>query len=243
MEIAEYHNIFKHEKSFWWYKVLHRLVESSVKNWADGRQITILDAGCGTGRMMEILSKYGNTEGIDFSELAVKYAREKNENVIQGDLNQWKSEKKFDVIISLDVLYHSSIKDDAKIISEFSNALKPGGILILNLAAFEFLRRPHDAVVHTGRRYTEKSINNLLKKSGLQVIKSSYRHPHLFILIIFFNIFSRKSKNVKSDVSEIPAFLNHLLYKIGLIENFWILRLTSLPFGSSVFTIAKKVNN
>ena len=71
MQVAEYQNMFELETSHWWYTTLHKLVEISVAKEWKGSHIKILDAGCGTGRMMEILSSYGNVEGLDYSPLAV----------------------------------------------------------------------------------------------------------------------------------------------------------------------------
>ena len=56
---------------------------------------------------------------------------------------------------------HQAIRDDAPVLATLNRALKPGGALILNLVAFEFLRSPHDLAVHTRERYT-RSRNNFV---------------------------------------------------------------------------------
>ncbi len=59
MEKSEYCRMYTLESEFWWYKVLHDLVESTIRKNKKTGAISMFDAGCGTGKMMEILQKYG----------------------------------------------------------------------------------------------------------------------------------------------------------------------------------------
>lgn len=243
MDKNEYANIFKNETSFWWYKVLHQLVDSTVRKKAQGKKMRMLDAGCGTGRMMEILGKYGDIEGFDYSEEAILCAKERGiAQAYLQDLNTWTTLKKYDLIISLDVLYHSGINDDIAVMKQFFNSLENGGTLILNLAAFEILRRPHDIVVHTQRRYRKRKLIGEMEKIGFKIERASYRMPHLF-LIIFFSKMIRSKQNsevAKSDLNDIPQWLNKLLFLFGKIENKWLTKAGTIPFGSSLFIVARK---
>ena len=253
MDKNEYLNIYNHETTFWWYKVLHQLVEQVVnkvvheneKGKPRGKiqELKILDAGCGTGRMLEILQKYGSAEGIDSSEEAIHLAKERGlAHVTINDLNSWETPAKFNLIVSLDVLYHSGIIDDMAVLKKFYEAFESNGTLILNLAAFEILRRSHDVVVHTKRRYRKKELLTGLKKTGFKIEKAGYRLPHLFILILLSKLFRfRKKKSmVKSDLNEIKGWLNQLLLFFGKLENYWFMNVGTMPFGSSLFIIARK---
>src|SRR3990172_13163837 len=126
MEIREYQNIYTLENTYWWYKVLDSLVENSVKKYFQNRRIKILDAGCGTGRILEKLSSFGETEGIDFSPEAIKYCILRGQrNVKLANINEWKSgTKKYDLIVSLDVLYHKAIENEEKTLKSFNEVLK-----------------------------------------------------------------------------------------------------------------------
>jgi SAM-dependent methyltransferase len=243
MDKNEYLNIYQNETTFWWYKVLHNLVDSIVKRKANGKKIQMLDAGCGTGRMMEILQKYGNIDGLDFSEEAIHFTKERGFSQVKlENLNTWKTSKKYDVIVSLDVLYHSGIIDDIAVIKQFYESLEIGGTLILNLAAFEILRRPHDIVVHTQRRYRKRMLINEMEKIGFKIERASYRLPHVFFIILFSKLITSKgnSKNAESDLNDIPKWLNKLLYLFGKIENKWLINIGMMPVGSSLFIEAKK---
>ena len=55
MNKDEYTSMYELETDYWWYKALHELVEFHVKKIAGAGELRILDAGCGTGKMVEIL--------------------------------------------------------------------------------------------------------------------------------------------------------------------------------------------
>jgi len=244
MEKSEYLRMYTLESNFWWYKVLHELVEFTIRKNKNKEAVNIFDAGCGTGRMMEILQKYGSISGIDYSADAIGFAEKRGlKNIEIGDLNEFNFENDFyDVIVCLDVLYHSGIKNDIAVVEKFYNALKKDGILIINLPAFGYLKRSHDAVVHAKKRYRKKPFVNELKKTGFSIVNSSYRMPHLYFIILITKWLhkNRKSNESESDLKELPAWLNKLFYNFGRLENWWLTRGLSIPLGSSLFIVAKK---
>jgi SAM-dependent methyltransferase len=251
MDKSEYMRMYTLETNFWWYRVLHELVESVIQKYKGDGSISILDAGCGTGRMMEICQKYGKVYGIDYSTDAVAYARKRGlENVELGDLNDVRLEDNtYDVIVSLDVLYHSAIKDDKAIVDKFYHSLKKEGVLIINLPAFEYLKREHDIVVHTKKRYRRKPFEKDLEEIGFAILRSSYRMPLLYFVILiakllrFGNKTSENPGESESDLKELPGWLNTLLLKLGRLENWWLRHGFGFPVGSSLFIVARKTSD
>jgi predicted TPR repeat methyltransferase len=243
MDINEYANIYKNETTYWWYLVLHQLVDSVVRKKAVGKKLHILDAGCGTGRMMQILQKYGDVDGLDYSEEAIRFTKERGlAQTIRDDLNTWESQEKYDLIVSLDVLYHSGIKDDISVIRQFYKTLEAGGTLILNLAAFNILKRQHDAIVYTQRRYLKKILVKELENIGFKVERASYRMPHLFFIILLLKLIKGKKELsiAETDLNKIPRWLNQFLYFCGSLENKWLTIGGRFPVGSSLFIVAGK---
>jgi SAM-dependent methyltransferase len=244
MERDEYFRMYSLEQDFWWYKTLHELVDSTIRKFATEERIRILDAGCGTGRMLQIMAKFGEVVGIDFSDDAVTLARKRGTGqVVKGDLNDFRFEKEsFHAVVCLDVLYHSGIQDDMVVVSRFFEALKPGGILILNLPAFECLRRAHDEVVHTRKRYNKKEFSIQLRKTGFGVMKAVYRLPLLFFVILISKKLkaNAKEKRHDTDLKKLPGWLNSVLICYGKIDNYLIGRYIGFLPGSSLFVVAKK---
>jgi SAM-dependent methyltransferase len=247
MEKSEYQRMYTLEPSFWWYRVLHELVDDTIGKIRKSTPLKMLDAGCGTGKMMEILGKYGEITGIDFSEDAIGFCRKRGlQHLETGDLNQHVFEKdKYDAIVCLDVLYHAAIQDDTAVLEKFLGALKTGGTLVINLAAFEYLKRSHDVVVHAKKRYRRKSFVDDLKKTGFTVQYAGYRMPHLYFIILLAKLFSNDSKKEESesDLKALSGFMNSLLYHAGRVENRLIKLGFRFPIGSSLFVVANKHTN
>ena len=204
----------------------------------------ILDAGCGTGRMMELLGNKGIVDGFDVSPHAQQFCIKRGIQTIQlQDLNTWEPrQESYDIIICLDVLYHKTIIDERLICSQFHKALKPHGILILNLPAFEFLKRQHDIAVHTKRRFTKSPTVKFLKEADFHIDFASYRLPHIFLLMIVKKIFDRifSNKGVHSDLLPLPEIINGFLYQLNKLDNFILRHRISWPFGGSLFIQASK---
>lgn len=244
MEKSEYTRMYNLESNFWWYKILHELVDFTVGRNKQKGDVRILDAGCGTGRMMEILQKHGLVYGVDYSEDAVFFAKRRGlDNIDIGNLNDYYFENdSYNTVVCLDVLYHCDINDDLAVIRKLYNALQTDGILIINLPAFEYLKRPHDMVVHTKKRYRKKALVNDLREIGFSIVSASYRMPLLYFIILISKLFRGKNdaKKSESDLKELPVWLNTILLFLGRAENSVLKRGFCIPLGSSLFIVAKK---
>ncbi len=223
------------EKDFFWFVGLDELTGSYVRRFAGNGALEILDAGCGTGRLLTLLQPYGKVHGFDRSAEAVRLCRLRGlQEVDCVDLNRWAPpEEAFDLITCLDVLYHSDVEDDASILRKFHKSLKPRGHLIVNLPAFNLLWRAHDNRVHTKRRYRKTPFMNALQEAGFEVTCATYRLPVLFLGILL-------TKVLRSDVQAIPSGLNRFLLALHRLENRFIAQGGRLPFGSSLFIIGRK---
>ncbi len=238
--------MFDTEESYWWYIGLHQLIIKIINKSFKNSALNILDAGCGTCRLMQLLKESGyNTEGFDMSELALNFCKKRNiANITKQDINTWQPHKKYDIIISADVICSIGIDDEQKIINKFLKALNHNGILILNLPAFEILRRNHDKAVFIRKRYTKKALKKILTKAGFHSFRIHYRLPWLFFIILIKKISQKiiKSDTAESDLKKLPAPLNYFFLLLNKIDNFFLTKNISLPLGSSVFVIAKKTD-
>jgi SAM-dependent methyltransferase len=244
MERNEYEKMFQFENWYWWYRGLHELVCSQVQRFKTDQAPAILDAGCGTGRMIELLGVYGHIEGFDFSAAAIEYCRQRGLRDCRTlDLNEWDPEAdRWDIIISLDVICCSGIHDDRIILEKFRRALVENGILIMNLPAFWLLRRAHDRAVSSVRRYHKKDLVGELAALGFRVPYAGYRLPPLFVVIWLKKMVEKISKpqKIESDLRPLPRLLNDLLVGYHRMENTLIRWGVRFPFGSSLFVVAVK---
>lgn len=250
MNPVEYRRMFEVEDSHWWYVGLHKLILATIQKESKrlGRPLRIFDAGCGTGRLCQLLAEQGHkVSGCDASEEALLFCRQRGiSDVYKADLNGLELEPAiFDVITSIDVLYHTGVKDDVAVMRRLLNGLKPGGLLIMNLVAHEFLRSTHDTAVHTRERYTKNSLCLRLLEVGFKIDFTSYRVSMLFPLIALYRLLLRQihlnQTDVDSDVTPTHPVINYLLLKTIEVENF-LLRFTLLPIGSSIFVKAHRAS-
>lgn len=249
MNVSEYRRMFNAEDRHWWYVSLHELITSLVAAEAKARgALQIFDAGCGTGRLAELLTPYGTISGCDASPEAIACCEERGltgmgrislqEVTLPAD--------HFDVITCIDVLYHRGIVDDVEIMKKLCAALKPGGLLLIHLVADPALYSSHDVAVHTRERYTRAVLQERLERAGLRTERLSYRLTVLFPLIAAWRRLrrhsgekSRPTETVVSDVSLPPALVNTALLQLMRGEN-RLLRHADLPFGSSLFAICRR---
>src|ERR1035437_8959179 len=114
-----------------------------------GERPTILDAGCGPGRMLKEFSRLGwNTAGLEpnleFYTKADELARSlQKTSVIRGGFNDLEAENRFDLIVSINGSFSYLLKpaqrDDA--LNRMYKALKPGGCIFIDMANFPFIIR------------------------------------------------------------------------------------------------------
>jgi len=240
-----YKEMYLVEDTHFWYKSLHEIIEYYVKEEYNksNKNLDIIDVGCGTGKLLTILNKYGNAKGIDYSSKAIDYCKERGlKNVEVNDINEYKFEESaFDLITCIDVLYHSGIEDDIKILKNFYSSLKDNGMLILDLPAFNILWRKHDTAVSGKRRYTRNKLVPELQKIGFKIETQSYRLSFLFLPVLLMKYLEklRKDDQIKSDLKQPPFFLNWLILQKCRVEN-QIIKYLNLPFGTSLFITARK---
>jgi SAM-dependent methyltransferase len=248
MNHREYALMYQAEEHHWWYVALHELILRYVAAEATQRgRLQIFDAGCGTGRLCQLMQPYGQVSGCDLSEQAIALTRQRGLlHITRQDLNHLHLEPgRYDLITCIDVLYHSWITDDCAVLAKLHEALKPGGVLILNLVAWPFLYSNHDVAVYTRERYTRPVLKERLIAAGFAAERLSYRVSLLFPPIAAYRLLSRRPEasavatEVASDVHLPPAWLNQLLLTLMRTENA-LLAHCALPLGTSLFAVARR---
>lgn len=110
--------------------LLFFLEEQISYNLFNFRGKDILDLGCGTGRYAVSLAKKNRVVAVDFNKKMLGIAKKKAEKArveikfIQGNVIDFKTEKKFDIIISM--MVQDQIKDLEKVGKVIFSASKKG---------------------------------------------------------------------------------------------------------------------
>ncbi len=247
MELYEYETMRSVEDTYWWYRGLRTLVCYRVQGLLQNVSYPqILDAGCGTGGMLEELKRVlpaAELTGIDFEPSAVEFTKERQVGaVVQASVESLPfPDETFDTVLSLDVICSRGI-DDLKATEEFYRVLKPGGSLLLNLQAFDFLKGQHDLAGHAERRYTKQRVSKILTAARFKVEMLTYWNMTLFPVLMVWRPLSLllgDKETPRSDLKPLPGFMNRALTWL-ILREIQATTGTSLPFGSSVFAIARK---
>ena len=254
MNPGEYDVMAQVEASHWWYRGLR----DSVQSVLSGRQLQlpdrprVLDAGCGTGENLRFLSELlapSYLGGFDHSGEALDLAKKKapTAELYRSDICDPEIRADdLDLVISLDVIYIPGVERALGGLKQLIGALRPGGLFLVNLPAYDWLYSEHDVAIHTSERYTKRRVRQLLEQLGLSVIVLSYRLCVLFPVVLLSRLpgmvrAKPGDASGRSDLHSIPGPLtSRLCYGAVSFENKFIARGLSLPFGSSVFAVGRK---
>jgi SAM-dependent methyltransferase len=249
MNIEEYRIMFKAEDRHWWYIGLRGMLDLFWRRYAGpmersraGAPLTVLDAGCGTGAVLAWLSHRARPYGIDIAVEAIRFCRERGQDtsVIASTGALPFPRGHFDVAVSLDVLYHRSAADRAAAVREICSVLKPGGLFFVNLPAYQWLYSAHDVAVHTSHRFTRGEVLDLLCAGSFDPLAVTYWNTILFPPIVLVRLWR---KIVPPGTSDLTAsgrgVTNQVLSGVLGVER-GLIRATPMPFGLSIFAVARK---
>ncbi|OGW33580.1 MAG: hypothetical protein A2X59_07800 [Nitrospirae bacterium GWC2_42_7] len=239
--ITRYHTL---EDTHWWFLGRRDMIRRLIREFPKSSEI--LEVGCSGGPMMEILRDDGftNITGIDINEKAVDICRKKglNDVMLASGEDTGLEDQHFDVIIASDVIEH--IQQETMALTEWKRILKKSGKLFIFVPAFNFLWSAHDTANIHYRRYSKKSLAEILQSSGFIIERISYWNFILFFPVCIARLFQRifcKSGNKRGgQLHRSNSLINKILESIIKFENTYLDSGKNLPVGISLFAIAKK---
>lgn len=241
MESYLYQDLYDLEEHHWWHISKRKSVNTFILKYIHRKNLKILDIGCGAGRNIEELKKYGSVWGLDNSEDALRFCKKRGrKNLIKANSeNSGLKNKSFDLITLLDVLEHT---DDKKSLKEIYRILKPSGYLLITVPAYKALWSKWDEVLHHKRRYTKQNLTKILDENGFSVAKVSYLYSFLYIpAFIVRSIKKLIYKNsYPSDFKLSSPLVNKMLIALSDFERKIIMNST-IPFGTSIICLAQKI--
>ena len=235
------HNV---EDSHWWYVGRRAILESFMTEIVGNpkskiQNPKILDVGCGTGGNLEMLAKFGAAEGVDVSDDALEFCRQKGLKVQKGLAEKMPfADENFDVVTALDVIEH--LDDDVAGLREMFRVLKKGGKTLIFVPAFMFLWGVQDDVSNHRIRYTKKQIVKRLEKAGFTIERATYANWTFFAPILAGRTLMRVTGiKPESENNVNVSALNGVFGKLFGAERFW-LKNFNFPFGVSIVIVANK---
>lgn len=237
---------YKVEVQHWWWRGRRNILKTFLAKY-EGKENTILDAGCGTGSTIQFLSDYGVTYGVDVSSVATNFCRKRGlKHIKKGDVSKLPYDDNFfDIVSCMDVLEH--IEHDEKAVKEIFRILKPGGEMLLTVPALPFIFSDHDRAQGHFRRYSRSDVKQLLESNGFTEKRTTHFNVLLSFPIILIRLLSRFKPFAKA--ADFDSKLNYDIYKIKIVNDMLsfifsleaiLLQNMDLPFGVSILAIYQK---
>ena len=231
---AEIGRLADFEGGYWWHAGRRTILSDLVARHCKKRDMDILDVGCGSGGTSKAFTAYGNVVGTDYSHLALKHARGSIQVVRSAMTDLPFKSGAFDLVTILDAIEHE--KDDRGVLGEIRRLLRPGGILIVTVPAFQSLWSGHDVAVSHVRRYNAGQITEIVEEAGFTALKSSYFVSFLFPFVAVYRVLYKR-RTPEANMARFPPLVNAVFEKLLGLEN-RIIKRARLPFGLSVVVVA-----
>jgi SAM-dependent methyltransferase len=241
------HATARAEERHFWFRGFRAFVVPLVRRALRGvAHPQILDCGCGTGATLELLARFGDAYGFDLSATGLQFGREAGRTrlALASIASAPFPDEAFDLVTSFDVLVTLPAAEERAAAREMFRMTRPGGYVLVNVAALSTLRGDHSVLSHERRRYNRGTLGSLLTGAGLVPVRMTYTNttltPPLYLLRAFQRWRGlRPEAEAQREITVPPAPLNGVLTAILVTESLWIRRV-DMPFGSSLLCLARR---
>jgi SAM-dependent methyltransferase len=235
------------EQSHFWFRGFRWFIRPEIERAVAGIAAPrLLDCGCGTGANVSLLREYGDAYGFDltWNGLQLGHAMGRRGLSRASIAAIPFATHSFDVATSFDVFQGIPDPIDRLGMAEIWRVLRPGGRLIVNVAALDVLRGGHAILSQEVRRYTPAQLRSLVKEAGFVVERLTFVNASLFPMMLPVRLIQRwlsgdKHEPGEFDIAVPPAPINAALTGLLAIEAAALKRM-NMPIGSSLLCHARK---
>jgi SAM-dependent methyltransferase len=238
MEQREFEAMLALDERHWWYRGRRRMLAALLHGFVPGRRV--LDAGCGSGRTLDELARYGSAHGVELNPLGLAAARRRGHRVEQAPVETIPfADGSFDLVTCLDVIEHTD--DDVIALRELRRVTRPGGHLVVSVPAHPRLWSRHDEVNGHRRRYTRRTLRTAAEAAGWEVERMTGFNVVYLVPAAVVRIGRRDRRvNGGSELELTPAGLDALLELPLRGEAALVRRGADLPTGLSLMAVLRR---
>lgn len=231
------------ERSFW-FRARNRLILWAVGAHAPGAR-DLLEVGCGSGYVLAGLrAAYPQLRlvGTELFEEGLVAARRRvpDAELVSGDARELAYEAAYDVVGAFDVIEH--IDEDELVLTRMARAVRPGGVVLLGVPQHPWLWSAADDYACHKRRYTRAGLTAVVARAGLEVEFVTSWMTVLSAPMAASRLLQRRRPDAYDPKAEhlraermAPVLERLLAAELALVR-----RHVSLPFGGSLFLVARR---
>ncbi len=223
---------------YWWYQARSALLRTALGRYAAGAA-SALDLGSADGPSVAWFREtVPHTASLDIDPRGLGH-----NGICGSGLALPFADGSFDVVSAFDVIEHLEPEETA--LAQIHRVLRPGGVLLLSVPAYQWAWTDHDVANGHHRRYTRPRARAAVQQAGFTVERATYAFTSVFPAFVAERMVRRlrSSRHTHAadivDVPAIPTALHHALMALSRVDDA-MLRRADLPFGSSVFLAARK---
>lgn len=238
MQDEAYRIMAEMDETYWWFRARREILRDVVARFVpENGEIT--DYGGGSGALASRLRDDGYRVAVaELNREMLETCRARGVPTI--DLNiGGPAPSSADCLLACDVLEH--VPDDVGLLEELKRVLRPDGLFIATVPAYEFLWSGEDHVSRHFRRYTRPALAASLGAAGYDVIWSSHFNTLLFppiAAVILAKRLFRPRDMYRSNVRPLPGWIDAVLVAVFSSER-ELLRKVRLPVGLSIVCVAR----
>jgi 2-polyprenyl-3-methyl-5-hydroxy-6-metoxy-1,4-benzoquinol methylase len=158
---------------------LDQLLFKKILSKIRSQSINVLDVGGGSGWLLNIIrkidSRVGFTQVVDIDEKAKALAEKNGHHYFHGTIEEFQSDKKFDLILMLNLVEH--ISDPGATLVKMEKILNKGGLILIKTPNIESLdarlfQKSYWGGLHCPRHwilFSQNSFRKLVRDSDLSL--------------------------------------------------------------------------
>ena len=230
------------ESRHWWFLSRNQIITWVLK--AKVRRLAnFLEVGCGTGFVVSGVAKAFpglKLEASEYFEEGLVFARQRLPQCRfrQLDATDMAEQNAYDCIGLFDVIEH--IDADECVLSNFNQALRPGGFLLLTVPQHPWLWSSADDYAYHVRRYTVQELRRKVLHAGFRIEYCTSFVSLLLPLMALKRLSSRNQNYNPDDEFKTSSVLNTALYLVMQVELTLLQIGLRFPAGGSLLLLARK---
>jgi SAM-dependent methyltransferase len=203
-----------------------------------------IEVGAGAGQNLPALARFGSVDAIEVNPLGRDAIRSRNiARDVFAEPVPFALDRRYDVACALDVVEH--LEDDVGALQWMAGLLRPGGLLVVTVPAYQWLFSDHDRALQHYRRYTRARLLEVLPKELEPVTAGYFTHFAFPLALAARTAWSLRRRlhpgapaKQSSPRGGIAAAMLGGLHaaELGLIARGY-----RPPFGLSVYLVARRV--